>query len=984
MNDAGADERAPATLVELIRRSVDDVVGGRLDVGAAFARAVGYLERLEREGRLDACAVRGAAEVVSADVAPIAAPNLATGIVLGGARRTGDVDTLCVAAVVHVSGIRRVLDAPEFRAAAGPDAIDALASDALRVAVEVDLGESHPDLVGGLHRHRARARDRRDPPDLAGAIEDLDRALVLADRESDRESDRDGAARSSGTRAPTAPSIDEELIHLASRITEVDRSTWTVAVPAALAVLDRLAPDAADALRRMWFVHLLELHALDDAEAVAVELRHRPPTPDLQVRFADLAAQQGRFEEALAIVDGIENGIDDGVIDDTEVDRDLIAAIRVNALLRLDRSDEALVHSERRIAVLDDVLDDAADTAERRHRASHAHVQRALALAALDRLEEAEAGFEEVRARFDRTGATDDMRLDLPLLAAQALWRDEPTTRARRWIEEAADERDAQSVASSSVHLTARIRGPRAELDVRRARLAGRDGHARAALLAGEAGKAQSTRRITESADRSTSIADRAVLASLRTALRNATRAAHTAARDLELLPGTDADRAAAARHLHRRRVRVHDLQRQLDDRAATRIVRPRPPVDLGERLDTLVRSGIGVVSMTIGDDGTTLAGVGPSSEAVVVLDSPTLVDVSRDLLAPLRWERSRITSAARLAVWDRTLTAMLRGTHDRFGEPIRRIAERIGGDRIVLIPHRDLHELPFPSAFGSDGRTLTDDLGPISVLPALALHDPGRSASPDRGLGHRAPTVAVGCPDRRAPLLGLEAAAVAERAERSVRLTGDAATPDAVADAVHGAAVVHLAVHGSYTPWQPDRTGLQLAAPPDRVGAFGTGEGFVTAAAMSATWSLRDARLVVLSACETGLADPTATDDHLGLASIALAMGARWVVASLWAVDDLTTLALIDRVHRMLPGRDVPAALADASAWVRHTPRRAIADELSPLTDLAADVGAADEFRASLDRFVSVDAPVGPDGWASFCAYGAPTTEEEPWPDDG
>src|SRR5213592_921066 len=70
-------------------------------------------------------------------------------------------------------------------------------------------------------------------------------------------------------------------------------------------------------------------------------------------------------------------------------------------------------------------------------------------------------------------------------------------------------------------------------------------------------------------------------------------------------------------------------------------------------------------------------------------------------------------------------------------------------------------------------------------------------------------------------------------------------------------------------------------------------------------------ADLVVLSACQTGLgsgalADVPAGDDWVGLTRAFLHAGAANVVATLWAVDDWATAALMERFYEgYAPGHD-------------------------------------------------------------------------------
>ncbi len=58
----------------------------------------------------------------------------------------------------------------------------------------------------------------------------------------------------------------------------------------------------------------------------------------------------------------------------------------------------------------------------------------------------------------------------------------------------------------------------------------------------------------------------------------------------------------------------------------------------------------------------------------------------------------------------------------------------------------------------------------------------------------------------------------------------------------------------------------------------------------MTPGWRLPNLSDVFLSCCETNLGDPSITDDILTLSTGFLCAGARSVVSTLWAVDDLAT----------------------------------------------------------------------------------------------
>ena len=77
--------------------------------------------------------------------------------------------------------------------------------------------------------------------------------------------------------------------------------------------------------------------------------------------------------------------------------------------------------------------------------------------------------------------------------------------------------------------------------------------------------------------------------------------------------------------------------------------------------------------------------------------------------------------------------------------------------------------------------------------------------------------------------------------------------------------------------------------------------------------------RLLVLSACKTGLVETSHTDDYVGLSSAFFYAGARTVVASLWNVDELAATLVTLRLYQILPDYpSVTVALQAAQTWLR------------------------------------------------------------------
>ncbi|TXK39366.1 CHAT domain-containing protein [Nonomuraea sp. C10] len=128
------------------------------------------------------------------------------------------------------------------------------------------------------------------------------------------------------------------------------------------------------------------------------------------------------------------------------------------------------------------------------------------------------------------------------------------------------------------------------------------------------------------------------------------------------------------------------------------------------------------------------------------------------------------------------------------------------------------------------------------------------------------------------------------------------AARRDAVLAALASCDVVHLAAHGVFHARSPLLSSITLEDGP--------------LMAYDLLGSSRTARLVVLSACDSGMARTPTDGAPLGLAGAFLAQGTACVVAGMVPVCDEDALAVMSRFHELLAAGHTPAsALAYASA---------------------------------------------------------------------
>jgi len=301
----------------------------------------------------------------------------------------------------------------------------------------------------------------------------------------------------------------------------------------------------------------------------------------------------------------------------------------------------------------------------------------------------------------------------------------------------------------------------------------------------------------------------------------------------------------------------------------------------------------------------------------VVVRDSVASIALGttrRELVRLVEFARGTIDQRGSPRV-DSLWRTPLRGLYRILVAPLEQTGLLEGTTRVVIIPHGELHYLPFAALVGGDGHTLVERYE-IAVTP---------SASVWLALGERlgaratAGVLAVAPRPDALPASRREVAAIARTAGPDVRvMTGSAATEDAFRREASTRRVLHLATYGVLNKHNPLFSFVEFAPGGAHDGRLEVHEVF----------GLRlTADLVVLSACQTGvgsgtLTDVPAGDDWVGLTRAFLHAGAKRVVATLWPVDDWATAAFMERFYERLAAGERPAlALAAAQRAMRDTP---------------------------------------------------------------
>ena len=228
---------------------------------------------------------------------------------------------------------------------------------------------------------------------------------------------------------------------------------------------------------------------------------------------------------------------------------------------------------------------------------------------------------------------------------------------------------------------------------------------------------------------------------------------------------------------------------------------------------------------------------------------------------------------------------------------PIENEGWLAGIQHLYIVPHAVLHYVPFavlPRGKENGARLMVSDYV-IAYLPAAA------ALVYANGDGERAASVLAMAPTQPGlQFTRQEATAVAGLFPKDrLLLVGNRATETVFKSSAGRYEVLHLATHGYFNKFNPLLSGLELEPDAREDGRLEVHE--ILGLKLSA-------RLVVLSACDTALgggyfAEVPAGDDIVGLTRAFLFAGSPSVVASLWAVNDQSTMQLMGAFYGQLLG---------------------------------------------------------------------------------
>lgn len=239
---------------------------------------------------------------------------------------------------------------------------------------------------------------------------------------------------------------------------------------------------------------------------------------------------------------------------------------------------------------------------------------------------------------------------------------------------------------------------------------------------------------------------------------------------------------------------------------------------------------------------------------------------------------------------------------------------------RLYLVPHGPLHYVPFHALLAPDGETLLREGGPQAIYAPSATLLFSRPVEKGSRRRSRASCLTLGYNSDGATSMRF----AEEEAQRVARmfgghaLTGAALKKDVLFAQAGDYRLIHLSCHGAFDPEAPLTSSLRLAA-----------DETLTALEVIERLRLR-CDLVTLSACESGLSRVRRGDELIGLVRAFLHAGAPVLLATLWRVDERSTLMLMERFYREVQaGVDFAEALRRAQLYVRNLTRAEVRERL-------------------------------------------------------
>ena len=368
-------------------------------------------------------------------------------------------------------------------------------------------------------------------------------------------------------------------------------------------------------------------------------------------------------------------------------------------------------------------------------------------------------------------------------------------------------------------------------------------------------------------------------------------RLAHEPLRDTKRVKPVQPEQALAEATVRERRIR--SITEQLYLHSANDA--PAKQVELTSLKDLQHTLHNGTLLVEFYNDSSGVWAFVVNEQTVRVHLLPLNVELLNQLVAQLRVNTSGafaidpLTDSARRSL--RLFQRILKRLYSLLIEPLA--IHEYNPRKLVVVPYGALHYLPFNILY--DGSVYLIEKYEIVILPAAGLaarpvlkRDPGALILANSWEGRLPHTLAE--------------AQMVQRLFSGMLCAGDAANRAALQTSP--TQILHIAAHGEHRLDQPDLSYLQLA----------DGQLY----ADDTLQQDMSYELVTLSACETGRANVSASDELIGLGRGFLYAGAGALLVSMWQVPDISTLYFMERFYKALSrGSSKAVALQESQRFM-------------------------------------------------------------------
>lgn len=315
------------------------------------------------------------------------------------------------------------------------------------------------------------------------------------------------------------------------------------------------------------------------------------------------------------------------------------------------------------------------------------------------------------------------------------------------------------------------------------------------------------------------------------------------------------------------------------------------------------------------------------------------------------------------LLYFDETYISILDILGGLFWKSLKKTIERLSANRILFIPHKELHLLPL-HLIKIDKSMFLCEKYEVCYVPNYNIF---RSCLNDSVKVKNDQVLIVENPDNSLRFAKPEAKAIQSFIPRSTILCGEKATRQAVLDNLEASNAIHFITHGVSNDKDIRNVKLLLS------------DGYLSFEDILANYRFVNCQFAFLSACKTAIIKVDEGDEYIGLNHAFFYSGVKAIISSLWPVNDSATMLFVWRWYhnRINLEMSKSSSLREAQLWLKNASWSNIKDFLK-----------SDDFfyqvKQRYKRFLEPSIGMGylnkdciekpfshPYFWAPFCCYG-------------